>query len=303
MDNSSSESAGGFVESTEARSDGAFSMPADGAVVQDIAAEGVAGDNIIIDTGREVITTGYMSVTVTSPDKATTEAIRITEAVGGRVDGRNEYAPYEGNRGSSTLTLRIPASALTETLEKFKELGTLQEVSTNAQDVTMQSRDLDARITALEASVERLLALLTTATDTETLIQLETAISSRQGELESMKSQKRYFDDQVSMSTLTLSLISEADAPSVEPDSFLDGLIAGWNSFVAFFAGLLVVAGVLVPWFAFLAIIAGVIALIVRSKRRSRAAAATAVAVETMDDDTSADTAATADSAAEPKTD
>ncbi|QAV71223.1 DUF4349 domain-containing protein [Salinibacterium sp. UTAS2018] len=230
------------------------------------------------DISREVITTGYMAVTVTSPDEASAEAIRITESVGGRVDGRNEYAPSEGNRGSSMLTLRIPASDLTATLDKFKELGELQEVSINAQDVTMQSRDLEARITALDASVDRLLALLTKAEDTDTLIKLETAISDRQGELESLKSQKRYFDDQVAMSTLTLSLVSEADAPSTEPNTFLDGLDAGWAALVAFFSGLLVLLGVLLPWIVFLAIIAGIIVVIVRASIRSHRRSTTATA-------------------------
>ena len=118
-------------------------------------------------------------------------------------------------------------------------LGEVQEVSLNATDVTMQSQDLDARITALSASVDRLVALLATATDTDNLIQLETAISDRQGELESLKSQKRYLDDQVSLSTVTLNLVSEQVVPDAEPATFIDGVIAGWNGFVAFFSGLL----------------------------------------------------------------
>ncbi|EPR75306.1 hypothetical protein ADILRU_2447 [Leifsonia rubra CMS 76R] len=246
----------------------------DSGLAEPLAEGGIAVNDALADTAREVITTGYMSVTVTSPDEASSDAIRITESVGGRVDGRSEYAPNGGDRGSATLTLRIPSSELTATLDKFKELGTLQEVSINSVDVTMESRDLEARVTALDASVERLLALLSTAEDTDTLIKLETAISDRQGELESLKSQKRYFDDQVAMSTLTLSLVSVADAPTVEPDNFFAGLIAGWNSFIAFFAGLLITLGVLVPWLIFAAIIAGIVVLIVRSKRRARRIAA-----------------------------
>ncbi|QYH36978.1 DUF4349 domain-containing protein [Salinibacterium sp. M195] len=250
--------------------DGGFS-PAESAGVP-VADESVRSDTLTSDAARDVITTGYLSVTVETPEEATNDAIRITESVGGRVDGRNEYAPQEGTRGSSTLTLRIPAADLTATLDKFKELGTVQEVSISAVDVTMESRDLEARITALDASVDRLLALLTKAEDTETLIQLETAISGRQGELESLKSQKRYFDDQVAMSTITLNLISVADAPATEPSNFFDGLVAGWNGLVAFFATLLVGIGVLVPWIVLLAIVGGIVLLIVRSKRRSRRA-------------------------------
>lgn len=221
---------------------------------------------------RQVITTGYVSVIVDAPLDASTEATRIVESAGGRVDGRSEYAPADGRRASASLTLRIPATSLTAVLEQLKALGEAQQVSLQASDVTMQTQDLDARIGALEAAVERLLALLAEADDTEALIMLETAITDRQAELDSLKSQRRYLADQVSMSTITLELISTQDAPVEDPDTFFSGLEAGWNALVAFFAGLLVVLGVLLPWFVLVAIIAAVVILIVRAARRRRSA-------------------------------
>lgn len=227
-----------------------------------------AGDGAV---DRQVITTGWVSIVVDDPADAAAEAVRITESVGGRVDGRSEIAPTDGDAGSATLTLRIPAEALTSTLDRLRELGDVREVSLNASDVTMQAQDLAARITALRASVDRLLALLPTATDTETLIALETALSERQAELESLQAQKRYLDDQVSMATITLSLTTVADAPKVAPDSFLAGLIAGWNALVAFLAGLLVVLGVALPWLGLAGLIALVVVLLVRRARRRAA--------------------------------
>lgn len=221
---------------------------------------------------RQVIVTGWMTVTVAEPLDAAAEAVRIAESVGGRVDGRQEYAPIDGDKGSATLTLRLPAEGLSATLDKLKELGDVQEVSLNSSDVTMVTQDLDARITALRASVDRLLALLETATDTENLIALETAISDRQAQLESLEAERRYYADQVSLSTVTLNLVSVADAPVEEPVTFLDGLVAGWNAFVAFFAGLLVVLGVLVPWIVLAALITAIIIWIVRARAKRRAA-------------------------------
>jgi hypothetical protein len=229
----------------------------------------IGGD--VID--RQVITTGWVTIVVDDPKDAAAEAVRITEAAGGRIDGRSEYAPVDGDQGSATLTLRVPAGTLTATLDKLREIGEVREVSLNSSDVTMETQDLEARITALQASVDRLLALLPTATDTETLIALETALSARQADLESLKAQQRYLDDQVSMSTITLSLVSVAAAPVVEPDTFLSGLLAGWNAFVAFFAGLLVAFGVLLPWLVFAGLITLVILLLVRRARRKAAAA------------------------------
>ena len=248
--------------------------------------EMTSADSLATDTtagaGRQVITTGYVTITVDKPVDASANAIRIVEQSGGRVDGRSETAPVNGNDGSATLTLRIPSDTLTATLEKLRKLGAVQEISLNSADVTMETRDLDARITALSASVDRLLALLSSATDTENLITLETAISDRQAQLESMESQRRYYTDQVSLSTLTLNLVSEFTAPTAEPDNFFDGIAAGWASFLAFFAGLLVAFGVALPWLVFLGIIALVIVVIIRrrSKRMRPATREAPVAVD-----------------------
>lgn len=221
---------------------------------------------------RQVITTGWVTITVDEPMDAATEAIRITEQVGGRVDGRSEFAPIDGDKGSATLTLRLPADTLNSTLDKLKELGDVQEISLNAQDVTMVTQDLDARITALEASIDRLLALLSSATDTDTLITLETAISDRQAQLESMQSERRYYADQVSLSTVTLNLVSVADAPVEQPSNFFTGIITGWNAFVAFFAGLLVAVGVLLPWIVLAAIITAIVLFAVKRTEKKKAA-------------------------------
>ena len=218
------------------------------------------------DSDREVIVTGYVTITVDKPVGAAADAVRMVEQSGGRVDGRAETAPVNGNDGSATLTIRVPSDTLTATLDKLRELGAVQEVSLNSADVTMETQDLDARITALSASVDRLLTLLSTAADTENLITLETAISDRQAQLESLESQRRYLADQVSLSTITLSLVSDFTAPTPEPDNFLDGISAGWASFVAFFAGLLVVFGVLLPWLVFLGIVALVVIVILRRR-------------------------------------
>ncbi len=225
---------------------------------------------------RQVVTTGVMTITAKDPLAAATAATKIVESVGGRIDGRNEYAPANGDKGSATLTMRLPADSLAQTLEKFKGLGDVQEISTSASDVTMQSQDLNARITALRASVVRLLSLLSQATDTDTLIKLETAISDRQANLESLESQQNYLADQVALSTITLTLQSIANAPVVAPVTFWGGLAAGWATFVAFFAGLLVVIGVLLPWLVLAAIIT--VGTIAFARRRRRGTPRTAVA-------------------------
>jgi hypothetical protein len=221
---------------------------------------------------RQVIKTGSMTITVARPADAADEASRIVESAGGRVDSRTEHAATDGNKGSASLTVRIPSAKLTATIEQLNKLGTVEDVAISSDDVTGQSQDLNARISALRTSVDRLLALMSKATSTQDLITIESALSDRQGNLESLEAQQRQLKDQVDLSSVTLNLNSVAKPRTHTPDNFLDGLATGWNSIVAFFAGVLVVVGVLLPWIVIAGVIAfGVLAVLRARRKRQRA--------------------------------
>jgi hypothetical protein len=114
----------------------------------------------------------------------------------------------------------------------------------------LQKVDLDARIQVLEAAIARLRELLTQAASTSDLVTVESALSERQAELDSLQSQRDYLSDQTLFATMSVSLITPEDATPADPDGFLDGLLRGWESILAFFAGVIVWAGILVPWVA-----------------------------------------------------
>ena len=233
---------------------------------------------------RSVITIGYLYLTVDAPLESAAEATAITEAAGGRVDARQEFAPNRGDAGGAQLTLRIPADRLTATLDRLRELGEVEELQLSSSDVTREVQDIDARVTALRSSITRLLALQDAAASVEDLIALETAISNRQAELESLEAQQRYLSDQVGLSTITLVLGSRQVAPVTEPNTFVTGLVAGWEAMVAFGSGLLVLLGVLLPWLVLLGLLGLVILLIVRRARRTRSTSALSVDDGSADD-------------------
>jgi hypothetical protein len=221
---------------------------------------------------REIIVTGSLVLTVDVPADAAADAVRMAESAGGRADARNEYAPVDGDKGSASLTLRLPSTTLTSTLDKIKKLGEVESLETSSDDVTTQSRDLDSRIDALEASIGRLHELLKTARSTDDLIELESAITERQSSLDSMKNERASLTDQVKFSTIDVSFLSVADAPAETPVTFVTGLETGWASFVAFVSGVLVLLGVLLPWLVFFAIIAVVVIVVIRRRVRRSAA-------------------------------
>ena len=227
----------------------------------------------ITSTQRDVITTGMVSITVPDPIDSVQDAVTITEQAGGRIDSRTENPATDNQPASANLTLRIPSDELDRTLAELKKLGTLNFVSLNASDITQQTQDLDARITSLQTSVDRLLALMTEATSTADLIAVEGALSTRQSELEGLQAQRDYLSDQVDFSTITLDLYSTGTVEPGSPDGFWDAIAAGWNALVAAVGIAIVAVGFALPWLLALGLAAAIVYLVIWLSRRRRTSA------------------------------
>jgi hypothetical protein len=230
-----------------------------------VESEGKAG----YTSEPDVITTGYLSMTVENPSSVADEITEVVIASGGRVASRSDYSPVDYGQPSAYLDVRIPSSDLDGTVASITALGEVQEISVNTVDVSLQKVDLDARIEVLDAAIERLTTLLASAETTADLITIESALAERQAELDSLQSQRDYLSDQTLFATLSINVITPADATPSDPDGFLDGLIRGWESVLAFFAGTIVWAGILVPWLGLvIAVVAvGLVIARIRSAR------------------------------------
>lgn len=215
----------------------------------------------------DIIRTGFLSLSVDSPSDTADRITEVVEAAGGRIASRSDYTPVDYGQPSSYLEARIPYEVLDDTVANLQELGDVQEVSLNTADVSLQKVDLDARIEVLEAAITRLNELLAEAASTSDLIAVESALSERQAELDSLQSQRDYLSDQTLLATLSISLITPDNAMPADPDGFLDGIIRGWESILAFFAGVIVWAGILVPWIGLVGLIV-LLGIVVRKVRR-----------------------------------
>ncbi|NEM89770.1 DUF4349 domain-containing protein [Galbitalea soli] len=258
----------GTADSGASTSGGVASAPVGAPEPATDGSKGTSGGGTTVTTPREVVMSGTVTITASDPIGAATRAVTIVETAGGRVDARTQTARTETAAPGATLTLRIPAAVLTATLAKLKTLGAVQTIDLSANDVTSQGQDLDARITALTTSVNRLLALESKSADVDTLIKLESAISDRQGELDSLVSQRKLLSDEVAMATVELRLISPADTPVTAPTTPWDALLAGLAGFGAFFTSVFLVIVYLLPWLLLGSVIALAVLWIVRRRRR-----------------------------------
>jgi polyhydroxyalkanoate synthesis regulator phasin len=232
-------------------------------------------DTAAADVDRDVVTTGSMLLVVDDARAAVDDVVRLVEGSGGRVDERSEQAGTDDVEPSASLVVRIPAAELTATIEDLEALGESRDLRLSAQDVTRTTRDLDARITALEASTERLVAIMGEAQTSEALVAAESSLSQRQADLESLRSERAHLADQVAMSTLRIDLVTHS-SPTLAPGGFVGGLTTGWESLVSFASAALVVLGTLLPWLAVLGVAAAVAVPLWRRRRRAGGPAGTA---------------------------
>ncbi|MGE0216479.1 DUF4349 domain-containing protein [Mycolicibacterium sp.] len=222
---------------------------------------------------RDVVKTASMTLTVADPSGSADEAAVIVEKADGRVDSRTEDAGSGSGRAVTSITLRVPVAKLDEVMRQLKTLGTVETATTTAEDVTAQRVDLDARIRALQTSVDRLLAIMRDARDPEALITAESALSERQAELDSLRAQREALGDRIAYSTVDVSFYAEhvgGPAPK-RYEGFSGQIERGWDAMVAVASGAVLMFGLLLPWLAVLAVVGILVFVIVRWAQRRAA--------------------------------
>lgn len=223
-------------------------------------------------TDRKEVITGSVDLTAGDPVAAAQTLVDRVGELDGRVDQRTENPGTADIEPHVNLVIRIPAADTDVFIDGLADLGEITQISTNRDDVTLQWQDLDARITALRASVDRLRDLMGRAANTADLIAAEEALAARQGELDSLTGQRRYLDDQISLSTLTVDISSTvAKTGDDGPTNFWDGIVDGWNALVDWLKGAVVFVGQALPWLVFLALLGAIVGAVVGLVRRLRA--------------------------------
>jgi hypothetical protein len=207
---------------------------------------------------RSIIYTGQITIRADHVD-VSAERIRSLATSSGGFVASEKSSSGRGSQDQSVITIRIPAAKFGDVLDQIgKTIGKELDRNISTEDVTEQVADLDAQIAATRTSVDSVRRLLAQAKDLNQILLLEKELTSRQATLDSLVGKKRRLDDQVALSTVTVTLLGpevEYVKPKTEPPSFLGGLRAGWDSFVVVFRIALAVLGFLLPFLVVLALV------------------------------------------------
>jgi hypothetical protein len=172
-------------------------------------------------------------------------------------------------RTESVLTVRVPNASLDRVMGQIGELGTVLARSQTSEDVTSQYVDTASRVRSQTASVERVRALLSQATNLGQVVQIEGELARREADLEALQARLKSLEDKTTLSTLTITLSPDAVVPAPQrTNAFVDGLRAGWHALAASVAVVLTVVGALLPFAVLVAVLFAPVAWWLRRHRR-----------------------------------
>lgn len=164
---------------------------------------------------RRIIRNGEMEFEVESFDPAVAVIEKIAREEQGFVATVNsEKLPNGKVRGS--VVVRVPPDRLDSMVLKLRALGELKRRRISSQDVTKRYTDLESRLRAARTMETRLLKIIAEGKgEIKDLVAAEKELGAWRTKIETSEGEKRYYDNLIGMSTLTVTLQEkEIQAPS-----------------------------------------------------------------------------------------
>lgn len=237
------------------------------------SADSEAGTEAGVDLRqRAVISTGTVTLESDDVAQARFEVQRVVDEFRGQISEEDTRTDRAGEVQTSRLVLRVPSKEFDAVLAELGTVAELRSATRSSEDVTTQVIDIEARIRAQTKSLERIEDLLVRAQNLGDIVAIETQLTRRQADLDSLKAQQAHLADQTSLSTITVNLEREdgAEPKETEQAGFLAGLKAGWDGLVAVATAAATALGVVLPFTAVLLAIGLPLWVVLRGRRSAR---------------------------------
>jgi cell division protein FtsL len=159
---------------------------------------------------RKIVRTGALELTVNSPADAAEQIRLMAERVGGYLEaaqiGGTKEAPV------ANITLRIPAARYEEVKAGIHKLAArVESERTDAQDVTRQYVDMEARLRNLRAEEAQYLVIMKSAYKVDDLLEVSQKLSEVRGQIEQQQAEFQALSKQVETVAITISMRALAD--------------------------------------------------------------------------------------------
>ena len=200
-------------------------------------------------TGAMLVRHGQASIEVKAVDEAVTRMRQTAAQFGGFVANTALRAGKDEQR-SAMLQLRVPSAQFDGAVAALSQLGKVESVSVNAEDVAEEHVDLGARLANARRVEARLVELLATRTGKlSDVLTVEQQLARVREEAERYEARMRWLERRASLSSLDISIhekLSLIDSPSGR-GPILEAFAEAWERMVSFVAWLIAMMGILVP--------------------------------------------------------
>lgn len=200
---------------------------------------------------RKIIRNAELSLTVGSAANAQRDAAKIAERHGGYVltseaEGTDERQPRV------RVVFKVKAENLDSALDELRAMGKRRgSDKITSEDVTEEWIDLDARLKTQKELEARYLEILKTATAVPDLLATQKQLAEVRSEIEKKQGRKRFLENQVALSSISVSFVEEAPLISASSSAFGRAIKSAGGDVVnvsaALVVGIIRLLGVLIP--------------------------------------------------------
>lgn len=180
---------------------------------------------------RKIIQSSSLDVEVDEGEVGRTfqDIIRIAQTNGGFV--ANSTFSNLDEQQIADLTIRVPGDRYQDVLARIRIMGTVTQESSDANDITEEFTDLQARLRTLEATERRYLELLGQAVTINDILLVQDRLDGVRGQIEQIQGRVNLLNQLTDLATITVHLRSvEAVAePPADTGGMLDSVTTAWG--------------------------------------------------------------------------
>lgn len=196
---------------------------------------------------RIVIQNADLVIVVSDVEVRLEDIQKMAEDMGGFVVTSSLYEGYASDYTpvpEATVTIRVPAERLDESLSKIKtDVVEVRNETRTGTDVTAEYVDLKSRLKTYQAAEQELTELMENAQNTDEVVNIFNQLMYYREQIEIIQGQIKYYEEAAALSAISIRIIAEETIQPVtigkwEPQGValtaIQDLLDFWKGFVDF---------------------------------------------------------------------
>ncbi|MBW4659711.1 MAG: DUF4349 domain-containing protein [Drouetiella hepatica Uher 2000/2452] len=221
----------------------------------------------------QLVRTANLNLSVDSVKQAIEQSMAIARQQQGEVMNLQNRTPTEGEHHTASIEIRVPQAKLDAAIVAFSKLGTVQQQTLQAEDVSDLLVDYQARLRNLRKAEATVLQIMDRSGNISDVLKVTQELNNIRQSIEQINAQLSRLQNQVSYSTIELRFESVI-APVPAQPAVQTQLVDSWNdatqSIGRFTVDLMQIGIWLMVYSPYWLVVGSAVTLLYRRRRRVR---------------------------------